>query len=61
LTSKPSRNFLLFDKQNITHDWWQKRRKDYRLFTSMVVIEEAIGGDKIEAQLDFIQLGSVTQ
>ncbi len=46
LTSKPSRNILAAAWQSLTVEWWEKRRRDFDLFISELVREEALGGDK---------------
>lgn len=48
LTAWPSRDLLVAANQQVTHEWWRKRRHDFAIFISEVVIEEAGRGD-IEA------------
>ncbi len=45
LASLPTRDLVKAARQEITWEWWQKRRRDYSLFTSQVVLEEAQAGD----------------
>ena len=46
LTAWPSRDLVTAAHQQITHDWWETRRRDFDLFVSGVVIEEAGAGDE---------------
>jgi len=46
LTAWPSRDLVTAAHQQVTRDWWEKRRHDFDLFISAVVIEEASAGDE---------------
>lgn len=46
LTSKPSRDLIVAGRQQITLDWWHKRRDDFRVFVSQIVLDEAREGDR---------------
>jgi predicted nucleic acid-binding protein len=46
LTARPSSNLLTAAWQNITTEWWERRRNDFQIFTSELVWEEARRGDK---------------
>ena len=48
LTSKPSRDLIVAAHQQVTRDWWS-RRKRFELFVSEAVVEEAKRGDKTAA------------
>lgn len=50
LTSRPSRDVLVFSRQQVTQDWWNNRRHHFELLASERVISEASGGDEHEAQ-----------
>src|SRR2546423_15717505 len=50
LTSRPSRDIIIAGHQQTTHDWWQKRRLDFELYTSQLVIDECEVGDPAMAQ-----------
>ena len=50
LTSRPSRDLLVAAHQQITHEWWEKRRSDFELFISRIVIDESSAGDEDAAQ-----------
>jgi hypothetical protein len=36
--------------QQITREWWDKRRKDFDIYISQFVLDEAGGGDLVAAQ-----------
>ena len=45
LTSKPSRDIIIAAHQQITGNWWENHSKEFDLYTSQVVIDEANAGD----------------
>jgi hypothetical protein len=45
LAARPSKNLITAAHQQVTHDWWQNRRRDFDLFSSQLVIQEASAGD----------------
>lgn len=45
LAADPSRHPVTARNQRLTHDWWNTRRRDYALYTSRTVADEAAGGD----------------
>ena len=45
LTGKPSRNILSIAWQSLTAEWWEVHRKEFGLFISELVLEEARRGD----------------
>lgn len=45
LTARPSRNEMILAHQQLTREWWQKRRRDYTLFVSPYVVLECQMGD----------------
>ena len=45
LTMRPQQNPIVLAHQQLTIDWWERRRADFELFTSEVVIAEAERGD----------------
>jgi len=47
LTSRPSRDLIVAARQQITMDCWLKRRDDFRIFVSQIVIDEAAEGDRL--------------
>ena len=50
LSARPSRDIILSARQAITSEWWENSRKDYDLFISSLVIEEAKEGDREAAK-----------
>jgi hypothetical protein len=49
LVARPSRDLVTIAHQETTFEWWEKRRKDFDLYYSQLVWDEASAGDKIEA------------
>ena len=49
LAARASRNVIIKAHQKVTHAWWLKRRQDFELMVSDVVIEELARGDKTAA------------
>ncbi len=47
--ARPSRDVLLFAKQERTREWWDMRRQQFDLFTSQLVLEEAGDGEAAKA------------
>jgi len=45
LTARPSRDVRAAACQNITADWWDKRRSEFDLFISEIVVAEASRGN----------------
>ena len=35
LTARPSRDLIVAAHQQITHEWWEKRRHDFDIFISL--------------------------
>jgi predicted nucleic acid-binding protein len=50
LTSRPSRDIIAAAHQQISLDWWERRRHDFELVASVLVINEARMGDPSAAQ-----------
>jgi len=50
LTARPSRDLINAARQELTWEWWEKRRHDFELFASSVVLLEASAGDAEAAQ-----------
>lgn len=44
-TSRPSRDLIIAGHQQITRDWWNRRRSAFELFVSRIVVDEASEGD----------------
>jgi predicted nucleic acid-binding protein len=60
LTARPSRDLIVAAHQQITHDWWDHRRKDYELCVSQLVLQEAGDGDPQAAQERLDVLATMT-
>jgi hypothetical protein len=45
LTARPNRDLIIAAHQQITHEWWDKRRENFDLYTSHLVIREAGEGN----------------
>lgn len=50
LTAWPSRDLIKAARQEITLEWWNRRRVEFDLYTSELALEEAAGGDQEAAQ-----------
>ncbi len=44
-TARPSRDIVSAARQTITQEWWDERRREFDLYVSALVIEEAKIGD----------------
>jgi len=45
LAAKPGRDIRVRARQEATRRWWRGRRKEFRVFVSPLVVEEAAAGD----------------
>jgi hypothetical protein len=50
LTSRPSRDLIIAGHQQITREWWEKRRNSFELYISQFVIDETSAGDPVAAR-----------
>ena len=50
LTSRPSRDLIIAGHQQVTREWWEKRRDGFKLYISQLVIDEASAGDPTAAR-----------
>jgi len=50
LAARPRKDLITAAHQQVTHDWWQNRRRDFDLFSSQLVIQESSAGDAAVAQ-----------
>ncbi|MCC5934065.1 MAG: hypothetical protein JJU35_07425, partial [Balneolales bacterium] len=50
LTSRSSRDLVTAARQQLTQDWWEEYRQNYKLYISQPVLIEAAGGDSIAAK-----------
>ena len=51
LTSHPSRDVVTAGRQQVTREWWQRKRSAFDLYVSEFVITEASAGDETMASL----------
>ena len=51
LTAWPSRDLIVAGHQQITKEWWQRRRDDFDFHISQLVLDEAADGDQ-QAAID---------
>ena len=49
LAARRSRDLVIAGRQELTQDWWERRRKAFHCFVSQVVIDEAEMGDRAVA------------
>ncbi|MBI3117678.1 MAG: type II toxin-antitoxin system VapC family toxin [Candidatus Hydrogenedentes bacterium] len=61
LTARPSADQVTAACQKVTEAWWEKRRKEYALFTSPLVITEVSAGDPEAAARRLEVLRSIPQ
>jgi len=59
LTARSSRNLLAAAWQDITKEWWDRRRSQFDIFTSTLVLDEAGQGDPIAAERRLEQLENI--
>jgi hypothetical protein len=45
LTSWPSRDLIIAGHQQITKEWWKRRKRAFDLYVSQLVVDEAKAGD----------------
>jgi predicted nucleic acid-binding protein len=50
LTSRPSRDLIIAGHQEITREWWEKRRATFQVYISQLVVDEASAGDPVAAR-----------
>jgi hypothetical protein len=60
LTARLSRDLITAANQQITQDWWEKRRLDFDLYTSQLILDEASRGDTKMAQKRLETLQSIS-
>ena len=49
LTAWPSRDLIRASHQQLTQEWWSRRRDDFEVFISQLVVDEAAAGDPVAA------------
>src|SRR2546430_224175 len=50
LTSRPSRDLIIAGHQELTREWWEKRKGTFELYISQLVVDEASAGDPFAAR-----------
>ena len=45
LTARPSRDLIVAGHQQLTWEWWQKRKTSFNIYISQFVLDEANAGD----------------
>jgi hypothetical protein len=61
LASRRSKNLLVAANQQLTHDWWERKRGDFQLFISDTVIEEISAGDPVAAEARLAIVAGIRQ
>jgi hypothetical protein len=51
LVSRPSRELIVAGHQEVTREWWERRREKFACYISDVVLDEARQGDAAQAGL----------
>jgi len=59
LTSWPSPQVVHAGHQISTHEWWDKHRQSYELYSSLVTMQEAASGDPVAAQRRLAALAGI--
>ena len=60
LTAWASRDLVVAGHQQITQEWWQRRRDDFDIHISQLVLDEAAAGDAEAAKARLAVLGAFT-
>jgi hypothetical protein len=60
LTARPNRDVVIAGHQQVTHEWWDRRRESYELCVSQLVVGEAAAGDSQAVQERLAVLRSMT-
>ncbi len=50
LTSRPSRDLIIAGHQQLTREWWDRRRGDFQIYISQFVLDEVSAGDPAAAR-----------
>lgn len=46
LAARPSRDLITAARQQLTHEWWRRRRPHFDVYVSQLVLDEAAQGDR---------------
>lgn len=60
LTARPSRDLITAARQQVTHEWWARRRSHFTLYLSQVVLGEAAAGDPAAAAERLARVGGIS-
>jgi len=50
LAAQPSRDLVVAANQELTREWWERRRGDFDIYVSQLVLDEAGEGDPVAAE-----------
>ncbi len=59
LTAWPSRDLIRASHQQLTREWWARRREDFEVFISQLVLDEAAAGDPLAASERLVVLADL--
>jgi hypothetical protein len=59
LTARPSRDLITAAHQQLTQDWWDKRRTNFDLYVSQLVIRESSAGEAAMSQKRLLALEGI--
>jgi len=59
LTAYPANNLIVAGKQEVTRQWWEKRRAKYRIYISQYVLDETSSGDTQAAERRMVALRDI--
>jgi predicted nucleic acid-binding protein len=45
LAARPSRDLITAARQQLSHEWWRRRRRHFEVYVSQLVLDEANAGD----------------
>ncbi len=60
LVALPSRDLITAARQQVTYEWWSRRRSSFDLFVSQLVIDEASAGDPEAAARHLPRISPIT-
>ena len=59
LTARPCRDLVVTAHQQLTREWWERRRSNFEVFVSRAVIQEAAAGDPQAAALRLNEIANL--
>jgi hypothetical protein len=57
LAAHPSRDLITAARQQITHEWWSRRRLEFEVYISEIVVAETAAGDPDAARAGSVDGG----